>query len=247
MAGTGRTALVTGATRRIGREIAGELARAGWDIALHARRADAAAREAMEEIAAAGVRAALIEGDLRDAEVAAGLVARAAAALGPVRLAIANASLFDRDSASDFTAGDFDRHMAVNLRAPLLMAQALAGQGIEACLVNIVDQRVWRLSPTDFTYTLSKAGLWNATRMLAQAFAPRLRVNAVAPGPTLANIHEGEEGLAREIEALPLRAGPTPRDIAGAVLYLAGARSVTGQMIAVDGGQHLVGQPWSGA
>ena len=240
--GAGRgAALVTGAARRIGRAIALELARAGRDVALHARLDDAAARATLAEVEAAGVRATLLTGDLADADVAAGLVVAAAAALGPVGLAVANASLYERDAAGDFAAADFDRHMAVNLRAPLMMAQALAGQGVEACFVAIVDQRVLALTPQDFTYTLSKAALWDATRMMARAFAPLVRVNAVAPGPTLANVHEGEEGLSREIAALPLRAGPTPQEIAAAVLYLADARSVTGQMIAVDGGQHLAG------
>lgn len=239
MTGAAGVALVTGAARRIGRAIALELARAGHDVALHVRRDDPDARATLAEIEAAGARASLIAGDLADADIAAGLVGRAAAALGPVTLAVASASVFDRDSAADFRVADLDRHIAVNLRAPLLMAQALAAQGRPACLVNIVDQRVWRLAPQDFTYTLSKAALWSATRMLAQAFAPTLRVNAVAPGPTLANVHEGEAGLAREIAALPLRAGPTPQEIAAAVRYLASAQSVTGQMIAVDGGQHL--------
>lgn len=240
--GAGRgAALVTGAARRIGRAIALDLARAGRDVALHARLDDAAARATLAEVEAAGVRATLLTGDLANADVAAGLVDAAAAALGPVGLAVANASLYERDAAGDFAAADFDRHMAVNLRAPLLMAQALAGQGVEACFVAIIDQRVLALTPQDFTYSLSKAALWDATRMMARAFAPRVRVNAVAPGPTLANVHEGEEGLSREIAALPLRAGPTPQEIAAAVLYLADARSVTGQMIAVDGGQHLSG------
>ena len=240
--GAGRgAALVTGAARRIGRAIALDLARAGRDVALHARLDDAAARATLAEVEAAGVRATLLTGDLANADVAAGLVGAAAAALGPVGLAVANASLYERDAAGDFAAADFDRHMAVNLRAPLLMAQALAGQGVAACFVSIIDQRVLALTPQDFTYSLSKAALWDATRMMARAFAPRVRVNAVAPGPTLANVHEGDEGLSREIAALPLRAGPTPEEIAAAVLYLADARSVTGQMIVVDGGQHLAG------
>lgn len=232
-------ALVTGGSRRIGRVVALACARSGRDVALHARRDDAEARATLAEVEATGVRAALLTGDLGEPDVAAGLVGRAAAALGPVTLAVASASLYGRDAAADFTAAEFDRHMAVNLRAPLLMAQALARQGEAACFVAIVDQRVLNLTPEDFTYTLSKAALRDAVRMMAQAFAPRLRVNGVAPGPTLANTHDGEEGFAREIAALPLRAGPTPEEIAAAVLYLAEARSVTGQMIAVDGGQHL--------
>ena len=141
------------------------------------------------------------------------------------------------DAADDFSAERFDRHMAINLRAPLLIAQALAAQGVEGSLVNVVDQRVWRLTPDFFTYTLSKSALWTATQTMAQAFAPRLRVNAVAPGPTLPNAHEGEAGFAREVAALPLRRGPSPEEIADAVVFLARAASVTGQMIAVDGGQ----------
>lgn len=236
---TGPAALVTGAARRIGRAIALRLAAEGWPVALHVRAIDADARTLAAQIGAAGGAAALIDGDLGEPAAAAGLVARAAAALGPIGLAVNNASLFAQDAAADFTAAGFDRHMAVNLRAPLLIGQAMAAQGVEGAIVNIVDQRVWRLTPDCFSYTLSKAALWTATQTMAQAFAPRLRVNAVAPGPTLANVHEGEAGLAREIARLPLAAGPTPEEIAAAVVYLAGARSVTGQMIAVDGGQHL--------
>ncbi|MBK9082253.1 MAG: SDR family oxidoreductase [Rhizobiales bacterium] len=233
-------ALVTGAPRRIGRAIALRLAGQGFALALHARRPDdAQAAELRCRIAEAGGRAVLLDGDLADPGVASGLVARAAAALGPVTLAVNNASLFEADAAADFPAAGFDRHMATNLRAPLLIAQALAAQGTEGCVVNIVDQRVWRLTPDFFTYTLSKSALWTATRTMAQAFAPRVRVNAVAPGPTLPNAHEGEAGLAREIAALPLGRGPSPEEIADAVVWLAAARSVTGQMIAVDGGQHL--------
>jgi len=232
-------ALVTGAPRRIGRAVALRLAREGFALALHARRPDGEAADLLARIVAGGGRAVLLDGDLAETAVASGLVARAAAALGPVTLAVNNASLFEADAADDFSAERFDRHMAINLRAPLLIAQALAAQGVEGSLVNVVDQRVWRLTPDFFTYTLSKSALWTATQTMAQAFAPRLRVNAVAPGPTLPNAHEGEAGFAREVAALPLRRGPSPEEIADAVVFLARAASVTGQMIAVDGGQHL--------
>jgi NAD(P)-dependent dehydrogenase (short-subunit alcohol dehydrogenase family) len=169
-------------------------------------------------------------------------VAGATAALGPLTLLVNNASLFEDDRAESFDLDLFDRHMAINLRAPLQLARDFAAQvpaHQEAAIINIIDQRVWRLNPLFFSYTLSKSALWSATQTMAQAFAPRIRVNAVGPGPTLANHMQGADTFAREALATPLARAIDPTEIANAVCFLAQARGVTGQMIAVDGGQHL--------
>ena len=236
------TALVTGAARRIGRAIAEVLAARGHGVALHASaRSQPGAEDLAESIRAAGGRAFVIVADLATAEEVEGLVPRAAAALGPVTLLVNNASAFEADTAGDFDLARFEAHFATNLRAPLQLASAfvrhLAGDA-EGAIVNIIDQRVWRLNP-HFFYTLSKSALWTATQTMAQAFAPRVRVNAVGPGPTLANHMQRKEDFAREASATLLQRAIDPREIAAAVLYLVEARGVTGQMIAVDGGQHL--------
>jgi NAD(P)-dependent dehydrogenase (short-subunit alcohol dehydrogenase family) len=150
--------------------------------------------------------------------------------------------VFEPDQAEAFDADRFDRAMAVNLRAPLILAQAMAAalpQDCSGLIINITDQRVWRLTPNFFSYTLSKAALWTATQTLAQALAPRIRVNAIGPGPTLASVHQTAESFAAQGRAVPLGRSATPEEIAAALAYLIDASSVTGQMIAVDGGQHL--------
>ncbi len=240
---TAGCALVTGAARRIGRAIAERLAGEGRPVVLHAsaRSADDA-RKLADDILAKGGRARVLIADLGDAAQAGALIDQAAAALGPVTLLVNNASLFEPDGADNFNAARFDRFMAANLRAPLQLSCAFAAAlptGVVGCIVNILDQRVWRLNPRYFSYTLSKSALWTATQTMAQTFAPRIRVNAVGPGPTLANSVDGAEGFAREAAAVPLGRAVEPAEIADAVIYLARARGVTGQMIAVDGGQHL--------
>ncbi len=238
-----RTALVTGAARRIGRAIAERLAAEGYGVALHAseRSADEA-RALAASLTAAGARARVFIADLADPAAAASLQPMAAAGMGPLTLLVNNASVFEPDSAETFDPARFDRHMAINLRAPLLLSAAFSAAlpaGMHGCIINITDQRVWRLNPRYYSYTLSKSALWTATQTMAQAFAPRIRVNAVGPGPTLANTNEGAAGFAREVAAVPLARAVEPAEIADAVIFLAGARGVTGQMIAVDGGQHL--------
>ena len=232
-----RAALITGAGRRIGRAIALALARAGYSVVLHAHRSRAEA----EKLAAAGGRAAVVLADLTDADAVRGLIP-AAAAFGPLTLLVNNASQFDEDEIGSLERGRFERTLAVNLTAPVFLAQAFAAQAPErtdASIVNIVDQRVLKPTPRFFSYTLSKSALHSATITLAQALAPKLRVNAVAPGPTLASPRQTDAQFAAQAAAVPLQRGPTPEDIAAAVLYLATARSVTGTVIAVDGGQHL--------
>ena len=238
-----KAALVTGASRRLGLAIVRALVEKNFSVALHAsERSRAEAESACAEIVAAGGRACVLSCDLADNAAVAGLVAQARAALGPLTLLVNNASLFEADGAAPFNPALFERHMAVNLRAPLQLASDFAAQlpeGREGLIVNLLDQRVWRLNPHFFTYTLSKSALWTATQTMAQAFAPRIRVNGVGPGPTMANHMQKEGEFAREAAAVPLQRAVDPSEIAAAVLYLVEARSVTGQMIAVDGGQHL--------
>lgn len=239
-AGLRGPALVTGGARRIGRTLALSLADAGYDIAVHYRTSKAEAEEVAAEIVAKGRIAIALQADLSVEGKALGLVERAAHALGPLTLLVNNASVFREDSFQTMTRESWDAHMETNLRSPLALAQAFAtGAPDGASIVNLLDQRVWKPNPQFFTYALSKAALWAATRTLAQALAPRIRVNAVGPGPTLPSIHQAPEDFAAEASNTPLGRRATPAEIARAVLYLVDAPSVTGQMIAVDGGQHL--------
>ncbi len=238
---TARAALITGAGRRIGRATALALARAGYAVILHAHRSRAEAEKLAGEIAAAGGQARVVLADLAEPEAVRGLVP-AAAAFGPLTLLVNNASQFDEDDIATLERARFERTLAINLTVPVLLAQAFAAQapaGADASIVNIADQRVLRPTPRFFSYTLSKSALVSATITLAQALAPNLRVNAVAPGPTLASPRQTAEQFAAQAAAVPLKRGPTPEEIAAAVVYLAQARSVTGTVIAVDGGQHL--------
>jgi NAD(P)-dependent dehydrogenase (short-subunit alcohol dehydrogenase family) len=236
-----RAALITGAGRRIGRAIALCLARAGYAVVLHANRSRAEAEGLAGEIGDAGGRARVVLADLTDHAAVRGLVP-AAAAFGPLTLLVNNAGAFEPDEIGNLERAGFERAFAINLAAPLFLAQAFAAQaaaGADASIVNIVDQRVFKPTPHFFSYTLSKAALKDATVTLAQALAPRLRVNAVAPGPTLPSPRQSEAQFAAQAAALPLQRGPKPEDVAEAVLYLARAASVTGVTLAVDGGQHL--------
>jgi NAD(P)-dependent dehydrogenase (short-subunit alcohol dehydrogenase family) len=238
---TTQAALITGAGRRIGRAIALALSRAGYAIVLHANASRSEAEKLAAEIMAAGGRAAVVLADLADRDAVRKLIP-AATAFGPLTLLVNSASVFDPDEIENLDRANFERTMAVNLAAPLFLAQAFAAQapaGADASIVNIVDQRVLKPTPRFFSYTLSKSALHDATTMLAQGLAPRVRVNAVAPGPTLPSPRQSERQFAAQAASLPLKQGPSPQDIAVAVLYLAQANSVTGVTIAVDGGQHL--------
>jgi NAD(P)-dependent dehydrogenase (short-subunit alcohol dehydrogenase family) len=238
-------ALVTGGARRIGRAIVRALADAGYAVAIHAHRSLGPAEELAAEIAAAGGRAVVVAADLAVHDEVAGLVAAAAAAVGPLTLLVNNASVFEPDGIGQLDRARFDLHYAVNLRAPVFLAEAFAAQaanlpdGIDASMVNLLDQRIFKSTPNYLSYGLAKNALFAATTTLAQALAPRVRVNAVAPGPALPNTHQDAETFARLSRAMPLGRGPSPEEIAEAVLFLAHARSVTGQTIAVDGGQRL--------
>jgi NAD(P)-dependent dehydrogenase (short-subunit alcohol dehydrogenase family) len=238
----GEVALVTGGARRIGRAIVERLAAEGYATAIHVRRISSEAEALAAAIQARGGRAALVVGELTDIAVAETLVGAAMRALGPVTLLINNASMFEPDDLESFTADSFDRHMAANLRAPLILARDMASalpSDRGGAIVNVLDQRVFKPTPLFFSYQLSKSALHSATHVMAQGLAPRIRVNAVAPGPTLANVRQGAEDFARQAAATPLGHGAAPAEIADAVLWLARAASVTGQTISVDGGQRL--------
>ena len=234
-------AVITGAARRIGRVLAVQAARSGYDVAVHHRDSADEAEETAALVRAEGRAACVLAGDLA-ARDAGALIGRAEAALGPVTLLVNNASLFIDDRLQTFDVETLDAHMAINLRAPALLAQALAARlpdGRTGCIVNILDQRVWRPNPQFFGYSLSKAALWHATRTMAQALAPRTRVNAIGPGPTLGSVHQAPGEFEQEAAGTPLGHSVSPDEIAAALRYLIDAPSVTGQMIAVDSGQHL--------
>jgi len=235
-------ALVTGGSRRIGRAITLALAEAGYAVAIHTHRSSDAAEALAGEMAAGGRRAVVIRADLSEHEQVLRLVPGAAAAIGALTLLVNNASEFEPDAIGHLDRMRWDRHFAVNLRTPVFLAEAFAAQapaGSDASIVNLLDQRVLKPTPQFLSYTLTKAALHVATTTLAQALAPKVRVNAVAPGPTLESSRQEAAAFARQSAAVPLGHGPTPQEIAAAVLYLAGARSVTGQTITVDGGQHI--------
>ena len=238
-------ALVTGGGQRIGRAICLALAEAGYDVAVHYRSALDEAQATLARLRARGRRAAAMAADLADEAAVTALPTQAAEELGPLTLLVNCASLFHDDRFGSLERESWDAHMAANLRAPIMLAQAFAtalpaevADG-EACIVNILDQRVLKPNPQFFSYALSKSALWTATRMMAQALAPRIRVNGVGPGPTLASIHQDAATFAAEAAATPLQRPSSPEEVAAAVLYLTQARAVTGQMIAVDSGQHL--------
>lgn len=238
---TPRAALITGAARRIGRAIAQALSRQGYAVVLHANRSRDEAEALAATIVRDGGRAAVVTADLADAAAMSRIFPAAAAKFGTLSLLVNNASLFDEDEAATMTRATFEQTFAVNLTAPLFLAQAFAAQAprqASSSIVNIVDQRVLRPTPKFFSYALSKSALHDATTTLAQGLAP-VRVNAVAPGPTLPSPRQSARQFAEQAALMPLGRGPSPEEIAAAVVYLAGAASVTGITIAVDGGQHL--------
>jgi len=240
-------ALVTGAGVRIGRAIALALAARGLAVAVHCNHSRQDADAVAAEIVAQGGRAAVVQADLSDHAAVSGLVAQAAAAFGPLSVLVNNASLFEYDHVETATEDSWNRHLDINLKAPFFLAQGFAAQlpdGIPGNIVNIVDMRVWRLTPHFASYTVAKAGLWTLTRTLAMALAPRIRVNAIGPGPVLPSPRQSPEQFQRQWQGTPLQRGAHPEEIAAAVGFLLDAPAVTGQMIALDGGQHL---PWQQA
>jgi len=237
-------ALITGAAKGIGRRIAERLAGTGYAVVLHSsKRSLADAEAAAAGIFSAGGKACALACELRDPGPLRRLIAEASEIFGPLVLLVNNAAIFEADDALSFDLERFDDHMRVNLKAPLILSRDFAAQfpaGREGGIVNLIDQRVFRPTPQFFTYRISKSALWAATQTMAQAFAPKcIRVNAVGPGPVSPNFSQGEAGFAQEVRGVPLARAISPDDVADAVLYLAKARNVTGQMIAVDAGQHL--------
>ncbi|HEY2071318.1 MAG TPA: SDR family oxidoreductase [Rhizomicrobium sp.] len=238
-----KAVLVTGAARRLGRAIALDLAADGWDVAIHYNNSDADAASAAEEVRKAGVRATTVKADLSREDETTTIIARAVAGIGPLTALVNSASLFENDDWQTATRASWDKHMAVNLRAPFVLSQAFARQlpdGQDGAIVNLLDQRLFKPGPQFLSYSLSRSGLHWLTTTLAQALAPRIRVNAVAPGPTLKAAAQSPADFAHEQRSTILGHGSDPADISGAVRYLLAARAVTGQTVAVDGGQHLI-------
>jgi NAD(P)-dependent dehydrogenase (short-subunit alcohol dehydrogenase family) len=233
-------ALVTGGGKRIGRAICLSLAKAGFDVVIHYNSSADAAQAVAEEVRSLGCRAAVVRADLSDEAQVRTVVSAAVAALGTLAVLINNASVFEDDRVGALDRASWDAHIETNLRAPVVLAEAFAAQAPDgACIVNLLDQRVLKPDPRFFSYALSRNGLWWATQTLAQALAPRIRVNGVGPGPTLASIHQTPEDFAAEARNVPLQRAGSPEAVADAVRWLVDAELVTGQMIAVDGGQHL--------
>jgi len=235
-------ALITGAGRRIGRALALDLAAHGWAVAVHYNRSGDEARRTVQEIADAGGRAAAVRADLaRESEVK-DVIPQAAAALGPLTLLVNNASTFENDTIETMDRASWDRHIEANLRAPLVLAQAFARRLPEDAagnIVNILDQRVWNPTPQFLSYTVAKAGLWTLTRTLALALAPRIRVNGIGPGPTLKNERQTDAHFEAQWRAVPLARRTEPSEIAAALRFILAAPAMTGQMIALDGGEHM--------
>jgi NAD(P)-dependent dehydrogenase (short-subunit alcohol dehydrogenase family) len=240
-----KNVLVTGAAKRLGRAIALDLAGAGWNVAIHYNGSADDAEQVASDIRAKGVKAATIRANFaKEAEVET-VVPAAAKAIGPLTALINSASLFENDDWRSATRQSWDDHMEANLRAPLVLSQMFGKQlpeGAKGNIVNIIDQRVLKPTPQFLSYSLSKAGLYWLTTTLAQGMGPDIRVNAVGPGPTLKNPRQSDADFNRQRDATILQHGADPADICGAVRYLLSAEAVTGQMLAVDGGQHLIWQ-----
>jgi NAD(P)-dependent dehydrogenase (short-subunit alcohol dehydrogenase family) len=237
-----RAALVTGGARRIGRTIALVLAEAGFDVAVHCHASHEDGTATCEAIRRLGRRAALLPADLAREAATQALVPRAIEALGPIGVLVNNASPFERDEWHDATRASWDAHMEPGLRAPFVLMQQFARvlpPDAEGVVINMLDQRVWSITPHFVSYTVAKAGLWALTQSMALALAPRIRVNGIGPGPALPNTRQTPEQFARQSASVPLQHGTTPEEIARAVLAVLALPAMTGQMLALDGGQHL--------
>lgn len=237
-----KTVLITGAAKRLGRAIALHLGDAGWSVAVHYKSSQADAEETVAALHSKGVHAAHLNADLAMEDDVQRLVGRAREAVGPLTALINNASAFDNDTIHTATRASWDKHMETNLRAPFVLSQSFAEQlpaGSQGAIVNLLDQRLLKPTPEFLSYGVSRAGLHWLTVTLAQALAPRIRVNAVAPGPTMRAARQSEAHFKAKQAATILGHGSAPEDIAAATRYLLEAKSVTGQMITVDGGEHL--------
>ena len=237
-----KVALVTGAARRIGKSIVLRLAENGWNIAIHYRKSAAKAEAVAAEVRLRGGKAMTVQADLAVEHDVEAIMPKVADQLGEVSLLVNNASVFEMDKAETVTRTSWDKHLETNLRAPFVLSQAFARQFTAdrgGNIINLLDQRVWKLTPYFVSYTVAKMGLWTLTRTLALSYAPRIRVNGIGPGPTLPSPRQTEEQFAQQAAAMPLGHGATPREIARAVLFILDSPSMTGQMIALDGGEHL--------
>lgn len=237
-----QTILVTGGAKRMGRAICEDLARHGHAIAIHANASLAEAEALAANLRKEGCQAVALQADLLDDRQTEMLIGRAAAELGPLTGLVNSASIFLKDEPDRFEPDVFDKHFAIHVRAPSILSAGLLAQlpeGETGLIVNIIDQRVWKLTPQFYSYTLSKAALWTATQTLAQAYAPRIRVNGIGPGPSFKSERQAEEDFAKQIAGLPLKQGPSRDEFGRTIRFLFDTPSITGQMIALDGGQHL--------
>jgi NAD(P)-dependent dehydrogenase (short-subunit alcohol dehydrogenase family) len=237
-----RAALVTGGARRIGRTIAIALAQAGFDVAVHCNASREAGAVTCEDIRRLGRRSTLLPADLMHEEQTQRLLPQATAALGPIGVLVNNASPFERDEWHDATRASWNAHIEPGLRAPFVLMQHFARAlppDAEGVVINMLDQRVWSITPHFVSYTVAKAGLWALTQSMALALAPRIRVNGIGPGPALANTRQTHDQFVRQSASVPLHHGTSPEEIARAVLAILALPAMTGQMLALDGGQHL--------
>ncbi len=237
-----KNVLVTGGSKRIGRAIVEDLAGSSYGVAIHCHSSTHDADAVAAKIRDKGGRACVVRADLTDRSALASIIPEATSALGPIDILVNNASVFEEDGLGSLDHGNWDAHFDVHVRAPVFLSEAFAAQDgsrHEGLIVNIIDQRVLRLNPLFFSYTLSKSTLWTATRTMAQALAPRIRVNAIGPGPTLKNVRQSDADFARQIDFLPLKKGPELQAFGDTIRYFDRTPSITGQMIALDGGQHL--------
>ena len=247
-----KRALVTGAGKRLGRAMALYLADRGFDVAVHYASSEDAANEVVTQIRSMGRNAVALQANLIQIDAMEGLLPAAVDALGgPITCLVNNASIFEYDTLSSATRDNWDRHMNSNLRAPFVLSQAMAAQGLKAdvdeageqiatgLIVNMLDQRVRKLTPEFMTYTLAKMGLWAMTQTTAQALAPMVRVNAIGPGPTLKGSRQSQAHFEGQRAATILKRGVNANDITAALGYFLDAPGVTGQLLCVDGGQHL--------
>lgn len=245
-------ALITGGARRLGRAMALHLARRGYDIALHYCGSEGEAEKTAAEISELGVNVVLLQSDLLDEAQTDTLVARAAEALGsPLNVLINNASIFEYDNLESTTRESWDRHLESNLRAPFVLTQHFARQApkavldenrepmASACVVNLIDQRVRKLTPEFMSYTIAKMGLWAFTQTAAMALGPDIRVNAIGPGPTMKGARQSDSHFARQRQSTILERGANPSDIVAALSFILDSPSLTGQLLCIDGGQHL--------
>ncbi|HIF09388.1 MAG TPA: SDR family oxidoreductase [Sneathiellales bacterium] len=238
------TVLVTGGGARIGRAISLDLGMRGWHVVVQYLHSDDGAQQVVEDIIKAGSKAIVLQADLSKPEAVQAIIPRATAELGPLKCLINNASVFENDDISSVDLTSWRAHMDVNLHAPLILTQAFAAQAVAdgGNVINILDQRVWKLTPFFLSYTVSKAALWTLTQTLAMALAPGIRVNGVGPGPTLPSPRQTDAQFAQQCASTLLQRGASPEEICAAIQFILSTPSMTGQMIALDGGQHLAWQ-----